>query len=116
MKILGTDIYTTQGDDISITLTCKNPNGTVRPLVTGTDRIYFTVKKVLSSPATNLNGFQLVLDEFPSGLANIVIESALTNNKPVGVYFYDVQLVDGNNKITTIVPKSKFIIQEQVTT
>ena len=81
------------------------------PLVSG-DTVYFTVKK--TSRDTEFL-FQVVETNFDNGEALISIYPNDTKNLDFGTYVYDIQVTFSSGAVKTVVPKSDFIITDEVT-
>lgn len=91
----------------------KDSNGEITnvPLEDG-DKVYFTVKNT-SRDEEPL--FQIVETIFDEGEALISIYPRHTKNLNFGTYVYDIQVTFSNGTIKTVVPKSDFIITDEVT-
>lgn len=91
----------------------KDSNGKITniPLVNG-DKVYFTVKK---SSRDEEFLFQVVETSFENGEAIISIYPYDTKDLDFGTYVYDIQVTFANGTIRTVVPKSDFIITDEVT-
>lgn len=100
-----------RGDSESITISCETAQNEPIALVTG-DTIYFTVK-VNTSTDTKL--LQKIITAFDGGVAVIELVPSDTKLLRYGSYRYDVQLVRGDGRVTTLVPPSAFIIEPEVT-
>ena len=100
-----------RGDTECIRVSCKNTHGIDVPFVEG-DKIYLTVKK---SPNVEAKIFQKLVNQFTDGYALINLQHEDTANAQVGSYYYDVQLNTASGKVKTIVPPSRFVIEEEVT-
>jgi len=114
-KILPTDpeiklynITLTRGDTGVLEVTINNKlSGKLYEMQVG-DVLILTVKKNTIT--------EDILIQKKSSNTTIRIESADTKGKPYGKYVYDVQLNCSNNiDVHTIIPKSEFIIAEEVT-
>lgn len=111
MKVDGTNLSMIRGDSESITVSCTNEDGTVRALITG-ETLYFTVKL---NTATNNKLIQKVITIFDGGSAIIEITHQDTNLLDYKSYKYDIQLVDINSRVITLVPPSLFTIEPEIT-
>lgn len=110
MKINGTNLAMTRGD--SETITIKVKEGTDYVNLEFGDTIYFTVK-INTNVAEKL--IQKVITAFDAGVAVIEIEPEDTKNLAPRGYQYDIQWVDKNGRVTTIVAPSVFKIEPDVT-
>lgn len=104
MKISGTDIYMTRGDNESIGVTV---NGYT--LVQG-DKIQMTVRRSIGSGVV----IGKEITEFSDNRAIIPISPEDTEKLQFGKYVYDIQLTYGGS-VKTIVQPSVFEIGEEVT-
>ena len=111
MIIDGTDITMVRGDSESITVSCKNPDGSVHPFEAG-DMVYFTVKKDAYREETIL---QKIATDFTDGRAMMMIDPEDTRRLDFDVYKYDVQLTTASGRVTTIIPMSNFRATEEIT-
>jgi len=100
-----------RGDSDSISVACKNPDGTPRPLVVG-DKVYFTVKVTTEYTEKLL---QKVVETFQDGVANILIMPEDTKSLKPGKYVFDVQISFADGTVTTIVKPQMFILDGDVT-
>ena len=105
MKMQGTNISMIRGDDESITVTIAPT-----PFAAG-DTVYLTVREDAEEPIV----FQKVVTTFTDGAAIIPIDSADTEGKEFGDYVYDIQVTWANGKNKTIVPLSRFTLEEEAT-
>ena len=104
MTLNGTNISMVRGDDETLTVSITDGTFSTGDIVT------FTVRQRVDDPIL----IQKEVTTFQSGKAVIVIAHADTESLDVGKYVYDIQLMSGG-KITTIVKKSKFTLEEEVT-
>lgn len=112
MRIKGTTIYLTRGDTAAITVACSYDNGDPRPFIPG-DTVYFTVKKSTRTDLKEIQKIKTTFDE--NGQAILELEHSDTINLSYGTYYYDIQLNALDGKVTTIIPVSQFIIEEEIT-
>jgi hypothetical protein len=110
MRITGTNISMVRGDNESITVSLQKDNEVV-PFNQG-DTVYFTVKQ---SSSTEEKILQKVITEFDEGNCIIEITPADTKELAFRIYVYDIQLTDANGIVTTIIPCSEFVVEEEVT-
>ena len=99
-------------NDLRITIT-RGDSGIVRlailedgepsPFTTGDDRVRFAVKEYPGAPESI---FEVDVEAFVDGIAEIVIPSAATANVSVGNYIYGIQWID-EGEVRTIVPGSE---------
>lgn len=111
MKIEGTNLSMVRGDTEVIQVKCKDQNGNDVPFVTG-DTLYFTVKV---SAKTEDKMLQKVITEFENGIALIPINPEDTKSLAIKDYVYDIQLNRANGDVKTIIKKSIFTLEEEVT-
>ena len=114
MIIEGTNMSMIRGDTESITIIMKNNYGEKIDFESG-DIVYFTVKSDTKSDTKIL---QKVVTTFVDGNAEIFLSSNDTKDLPkyFSVFYYDVQINKiSDGSITTIIPPSKFIIQDEIT-
>ena len=105
MKLTGTNISMIRGDTETLTVRCSEP------FVTG-DTVYMTVREDAESPVQ----FQERVTSFgPEGEAEIVIAHADTEGMAFGDYVYDVQGTRADGRVKTLVPKSRFTLEEEIT-
>ena len=105
MTVKGTDISMVRGDTESIRVGFKGIE-----LMPG-DKIEFTVREDALSPVV----IHKVVERFENNAAFIYIESQDTAKLSFGDYYYDIQLTHGGGRISTIVKKSKFRLEEEIT-
>jgi len=86
------------GDTGSITLGISK-NGTAYSFIVG-DTVYFSVKKTLNQTTYDI---QKTITTFSDGKAIILIEPDDTNELSTGNYFYDIEYVDGDGIVNTLV-------------
>ena len=95
-------ITLTKGDNADINISVYNNDDIKREY--GDDTLTLTVKN------KDGLGFSVV------AVDNIFhIETKHTKSLPSGKYYYDVQLDTFTGKVYTIIPKSKFVIEEEIT-
>lgn len=111
MEIQGYNISMIRGDTETIKISCRDRSGADIPLAEG-DIVYFTVKRNTNTEEKTL---QKIVTEFTDGVALINIFPKDTRELKTGVYYYDIQLNRANGQVKTIIPPSKFIINEEVT-
>lgn len=111
MIIQGTNIRMVRGDTEALKVRVEGDEGEQIKLVTG-DTVYFTVKQNAMAEQKIL---QKVVKTFPLGEAFISIYPEDTKNLQPTSYVYDIQLTRANGQVKTIIPKSGFIIEEDVT-
>ena len=105
MKLSGTNIKMTRGDDESITVKCSTP-------FADGDTITMTVREDAESDIA----FQKVVTEFDgNGWAVIGIRPGDTSGLEFGDYVYDIQLTRADGTVTTLVTISRFELLEEVT-
>jgi hypothetical protein len=111
MRINGRDIFMTRGDTERFEVSLYDLTIDIdRPFLEG-DTVYFTVK---TSTQTKTKLFQKVVTVFQDGIAKFTIEPENTKDLRYHEYVYDVQMVKEGD-VTTIIPPSKFVIEEEVT-
>ena len=97
-------ITLTKGDNADINISVYNNNDIKREY--GDDTLTLTVKKLDADTKTfsveGVDGVFSILPEHTKSLAT-------------GYYYYDVQLDTFTGKVYTIIPKSKFVIEEEIT-
>ena len=111
MKVNGKKLKMVRGDSEAITVKLTNAAGELMPLVPG-DTVYFTVK---DSAYTEVKLLQVVVTEFEEGVALITIRPEDTKQLPFREYVYDVQVTFENGAAKTVIPKSSFVVAEEVT-
>lgn len=111
MRLSGKDIYMIRGDSETILVSCTDSDGSPVPFAVG-DTVRFTVKRQASDTTKVL---QKVVTEFDEGVATISLAPADTKNASFGKYVYDVQLTSAEGRVTTIIPPSRFVLEEEVT-
>lgn len=113
MRVDGTNLSMIRGDSESITISLTDSDQEAVVLTTDDDTIYFTVKLNTSVEAKIL---QKVITEFDvEGTAIIEINPPDTKELPYKSYKYDIQWVDKDGKVRTIVAPSVFTIEPEVT-
>lgn len=100
-----------RGDSDIITISMENELGVQIPFSSG-DTVRFTVK---SNDSTETKILQKSVTSFSSGKAIVNILPTDTSSLSYGVYYYDVQWTRADGYKKTIVPKSTFIIQPEIT-
>lgn len=98
-------IVLTKGDDAEIIVAIQDANGADRG-VYADDVITLTVRKKPDTEAV-----MTVTAE--NGVFNIM--PSHTKSLPSGSYVYDVELKSFTGKIYTIIPKSIFVLEEEIT-
>lgn len=103
----------TRGDDKPLTLTFTDINGT--PINITGYTVFFTVKKdyALADAQANISKTVTSHTNPTSGATTVNLTHDDTDITP-GNYYYDVQVKDTSNKITTILVDD-FIVQPDVT-
>ncbi len=105
MKLTGTNISMIRGDTETLTIRCSEP------FITG-DTVYMTVRESAESDVE----FQERVTSFGAeGEAVINIAHADTEGMAFGEYVYDVQVTRGDGRVKTLVPKSRFTLEEEIT-
>lgn len=99
-------IMITKGDNAEIIVKVKDVNGVDRGIYAD-DVLTLTVRKSINSPEVAIS--KTAVD----GVFSLVPED--TKSLAVGSYVYDVQLNTFTGKVYTIIPKSSFVIKEEVT-
>ena len=111
MRINGRDIHMTRGDTERFEVSLYDLVSEIdRPFFEG-DIVYFTVK---TSTQTKTKTFQKIVTNFEDGVAKFTIKPEDTRGLRYHEYVYDVQMIKEGN-VTTIIPPSKFVIEEEVT-
>ena len=105
------NLYMIRGDSEGITVSCTDQDGNVIPLVDG-DTIYLTVKlntgtdvKLMHKIGTNFVDNKAVIEILPSDTRELAYKS----------YKYDIQLVDHNGRVTTVIAPSLFTVEPEIT-
>lgn len=112
MKVNGTEMYMTRGDNETITVKLEDQNGDEIPLIPG-DTLYFTVKT--STQTSNIT-FQKIITSFTEDDEAVIdILPDDTKDERYGDYVYDIQLNTLGGRVITIIKPSKFIIGSEVT-
>lgn len=112
MQISGRNMSMTRGDSETLTVLCRNSDGSPHPFEVG-DTVYFTVKW---SPNADEKLMQKVVTDFgEKGEAVIEIAPEDTKALNFGTYKYDVQLTFASGRVTTIIPPSSFRVMEEIT-
>lgn len=113
MKVDGTNLSMIRGDTESITISITDENGLPIKLETDSDTVYLTIKlnttveeKVLQKIITNFD-----ID----GFAVIEFSHDDTKDLVYRSYKYDIQWVDTNGKVRTIIAPSLFVIEPEIT-
>lgn len=99
-------IIITKGDNAEIIVKVKDINGVERGIYAD-DVLTLTVRKNADAPIAAIT--KTAVD----GVFSLVPED--TKSLAVGSYVYDVQLNTFTGKVYTIIPKSSFIIKEEIT-
>lgn len=116
MKIDGQNLSMIRGDSETLTISCADPSGVPLPFGMN-DTVYLTVK---TSSGSETKCFQKSVGYTPAipfinGKAVISITPNDTRGLAFGTYVYDIQWNKSDGSVITIVPKSKFTIEEEVT-
>lgn len=112
MRVDGTNLSMIRGDTESITVSCRDKEtGEFLPFENG-DTVYFTVK-INAAVETKL--IQKIIKIFDEGKAVIEIEPEDTKPLAYRSYRYDVQWVTAAGRVTTIVPPSTFVVEQEIT-
>ena len=112
MKTDGTNLSMIRGDSETITIQCTDQEGLPISFVDIDDTVYFTVKL---NTSTETKIFQKIITAFESGKAIIEIVPTDTHALQYKSYKYDVQWVDKNGRVRTIVTPSIFTVEPEVT-
>lgn len=101
------NVTLTRGDNASIAVALKNPDGSDYTLQSG-DVLLFTVKY-------NCITEDIIIqkDISSDGIINLIPSD--TNDLLYDVYFYDVQLTRANGDVNTVIPPRDFIVAKEVT-
>lgn len=75
------------------------------------DTVYLTVRPSVDEDIS----FQKIVTVFMEGAAFFIIEPDDTAGLDFGDYVYDIQLTAANGTVATLVKKSKFTLEEEVT-
>ena len=105
MTVNGKNLSMVRGDTESITVSLKG-----YALAEG-DAITFTVREDAESDIV----LQKTVTEFFDNTASIFIDNEDTKDLEFGSYVYDIQLKYRDGYIRTLVKKSKFRLEEEVT-
>lgn len=111
MIINGTKLSMIRGDTESITISIKDTEGELIPLVIG-DTVYFTMKKNMNNETKVI---QKVITSFTDGSAIIDLLHDDTKNISFGEYYYDVQVTYENGTVRTVLGPDTFTILGEVT-
>ena len=98
-------IYLTKGDNAEIEVKIYDNSGKQRQIFAD-DKLTLTVKK----PGCDTEAFTVVGVD---GVFSILPEH--TKSLATGYYCYDVQLNTFTGKVYTVIPKSNFVIKEEIT-
>ena len=99
-------IILTKGDNAEIEVQIKDAYGEDRG-VYADDVLTLTVRKTVDAPVASIT--KTAID----GVFSFTPED--TSNLPFGSYVYDVELKTFTGKIYTIIPKSYFVLKEEIT-
>ena len=106
MTLSGTNISMIRGDTETLTVRCSVP------FAEG-DTVFLTVKESVDSTEAAL---QELVDSFgPEGEAVITISHEDTEWLELGSYVYDIQVTRADGTVKTLVPRSRFTLEEDVT-
>lgn len=106
LTIKGTEIHLTKGDSAYLNLEITNNHNQPYNVQNG-DKIVMTVRNALSNALL----FQKTVDADSC----IVIHPNDTSLATIGRYKYDVELTTASGDVFTIIPKSFFYLEEEVT-
>lgn len=106
LKIIGTEIHIIRGDTGVFTLDVKTAQGQAYDY--SADTVLFTVKR------NTFDREPLIQKTVVYG-ENITILPSDCANLSYGTYYYDVQLTTAGGIVDTIIPPSKFIVEQEVT-
>lgn len=98
-------IHLTRGDTARISLAITASDGTAYDY--SADTVLFTVK------ANTLTSDEIIQKTVTDGVINLTTGD--TNGLAYQTYVYDVQLATAGGDICTVIPPSKFIIEQEVT-
>ena len=98
-------IHLTRGDTARISLAVTASDGTAYDY--SEDTVLFTVK------ANTMTADTLIEKTVTDGVINLTTSD--TNGLSYQTYVYDVQLVTAGGDICTVIPPSKFIVEQEVT-
>lgn len=99
-------IILTKGDNAEIEVQIKDANGVERG-VYADDVLTLTVRKSVNAPEASIT--KTAVD----GVFSFIPED--TKHLTAGSYVYDIQLDAFTGKIYTIIPKSSFVLKEDIT-
>ena len=111
MKVDKTNLRMIRGDSESITVSFNDEDQKKIILAAG-DQVYFTVKV---NTSVQEKVMQKLITVFEAGNAVIEIEPAETSSLAYRNYTYEIQWVNANGRVTTVVPPSIFKIEPEVT-
>lgn len=106
LKIIGTEIHLTKGDSAYLNVGISNTVGYPYKIKAG-DELVMTVR-------SNLDNSLIFQKRIPADSA-LMIEPKDTMNAIAGRYKYDIELNTEAGEVFTIIPKSTFFIEEEVT-
>ena len=106
MTLSGTNISLIRGDTETLTVKCSVP-------FAAGDTVTMTVKESVDSEQPAL---QEIVESFGAqGEATIIIAHEDTEWLELGSYVYDIQVTRADGTVKTLVPKSGFRLEEDVT-
>ena len=102
-------IHLTRGDTMNLEIKVNHKDGSPYVPQEG-DKCWFSVKKTY-----NKDEEYLIHKEFDLTTMSLFLESIDTSSMEYGSYKYDIQMNLANGVVDTIIPRSVFILLEEVT-
>lgn len=119
MIINGTDLIMTRGDSETFTVkVTEREQGSKKEtnlLVPGAT-LYFTVKAATSLSSQDAPIIERIITGFSDEEAIVKISPIDTKSLSYKPYVYDIELVKANGDVKTVVNRSKFVLDHEVTT
>lgn len=105
LTLNGNDIHLTRGDTAYLKIDISDTEGFV-----------YTIKNgdILTITVNNISGSNVISKSVDADNV-IVLNSEDTKRLKIGRYKYDIQLTTSIGEIFTIIPKSNFYLEEEVT-
>ncbi|MCD8097010.1 MAG: hypothetical protein LUE31_03035 [Lachnospiraceae bacterium] len=106
-SITGTTISMTRGDTMKVYVAITDTNGSDYVPDDG-DVLRFAAKKDYADDEP------LILKDIPIDSLLLTLEPADTKELDYGSYVYDIELTTSEGEVSTVVPKGKLVITEEV--
>lgn len=103
----GSKIVMTRGDTVRLTVQILDSEGNPYEPASE-DKLRFAIKKRYKDPEP------IFVKNIPTDTMELVIEPEDTKTMEFGSYKYDIELTMSDGTVSTVIPRSDFVVQEEV--